>query len=109
MTKTLDKRQPGSRLVVIKLPREMPNGKTTTLHPLTWLMREKLGEPRNEDGLPNKSDRARALDVRPQSLYKWERLCKEDRNFPLPISRAKEIAAFFNVKPSLLRPDIFGA
>ena len=98
-----------SRLAIIKLPREMPDGKTTTLHPLTWLMREKLGEPRNEDGLPNKSDLARHLDVRPQSLYKWERLCKADRNYPLPIIRAKEIAAFFGVKPALFRPDIFGA
>jgi DNA-binding XRE family transcriptional regulator len=103
VTKTIDKRQPGSRLVVIKLPREMPGGKTTSSHPLIWLMREKLGEDRKN------SDLARHLDVRPQSLYKWERLCKADRNFPLPIANAKKIAEFFNVKPALLRPDIFGA
>ena len=63
----------------------------------------------NESGKPNKSDLARALGVRPQSLYKWERLCKADRNFPLPILRAKQAAEFFGVKPSLFRPDIFGA
>jgi len=101
---------PGSRQVDIKLPREMPGGKTTTLHPLVWLMRERLGEPFNEEGKPNKSDLARACgDVRPQSLYKWERLCKADRNFPLPILRAKQMAEFFSVKPGLFRPDIFGA
>ncbi len=72
-------------------------------------MKDRLGEPYNEDGKPNKSDLARALNVRPQSLYKWERLCKVDRNFPLPILRAKQVAEFFAVKPSLFRPDIFGA
>jgi len=95
-------KEPVSRLADVTLSKDMPGGKKTTDHPLVWLVREKMGER-------NKSDLARHLDVRPQSLYKWERLCKEDRNFPLPISRAKEIAAFFNVKPSLLRPDIFGA
>lgn len=96
-------RPANSRLAIVKLPREMPDGKTTSSHPLTWLMREKLGEERN------KSDLARALNVRPQSLYKWERLCKADRNYPLPIPRAMQIAKFFNVKPTLLRPDIFGS
>jgi DNA-binding XRE family transcriptional regulator len=102
-TKATAARPEGSRLVEIKLPREMPNGQKTSGHPLLWLMREKLGEDRN------KSDLARALDVRPQSLYKWERLCKADRNFPLPTLRAKQIADFFGVKPSLFRPDVFGA
>jgi DNA-binding XRE family transcriptional regulator len=95
-------RPEGSRLAIVKLPREMPDGKTTSGHPLTWLVREKMGER-------NKSDLARHMAVAPQSLYKWERLCRADRNYPLPIPRAMEIAKFFNVKPSLLRPDIFGA
>jgi DNA-binding XRE family transcriptional regulator len=96
-------RPEGSRLVIVKLPREMPDGKTTTTHPLLWLIRERLGEDRN------KSDLARDMGVRPQSLYKWERLCKADRNFPLPAPRALQIAKFFGVKPTLLRPDLFGA
>jgi DNA-binding XRE family transcriptional regulator len=96
-------RNDGSRLVEIKLPREMPGGKKTSGHPLIWLMKEKLGEDRN------KSDLARALGVRPQSLYKWERLCRADRNFPLPTLRAKQVADFFGVKPGLFRPDVFGA
>ena len=98
-------RPENSRLAIIKLPREMPGGKKTTAHPLIWLMKEKMGDR-------NKSDLARACGdkgVRPQSLYKWERLCRADRNFPLPILRAKQIADFFGVKPGLFRPDIFGA
>ena len=94
-------RPDNSRLAVIKLPREMPGGKTSTSHPFLWLMREKLGEDRN------KSDLARFLGVRPQSLYKWERLCRGDRNYPLPAVRAAQLATFFNVKPSLFRPDVF--
>ena len=93
-----------SRLADIKLASTvMPDGKTTRMHPLVWLMKEKLGEDRN------KSDLARHLQVAPQSLYKWERLCRGDRNYPLPIPRAMQIAKFFRVKPGLFRPDIFGA
>ena len=100
-------RRPGTRLVDIKLTREMPGGKKTTAHPLLWLIKDRLDEPYNESGKPNKSDLARALGVRPQSLYKWERLCKGDRNYPLPAVRAAQLATFFNVKPSLFRPDVF--
>ena len=96
-------RNDGGRQPVLKLTREMPGGKKTTAHPLLWLIKEKLGEERT------KSDLARHMDVRPQSLYKWERLCKADRNFPLPILRAKQVAEFFAVPPGMFRPDIFGA
>jgi DNA-binding XRE family transcriptional regulator len=95
-------KEPVSRLAVVTLSKDMPGGKKTTDHPLVWLVREKMGER-------NKSDLARHLDVRPQSLYKWERLCRGDRNYPLPIPRAMQIAKFFRVKPGLFRPDIFGA
>jgi DNA-binding XRE family transcriptional regulator len=100
-------RPDNSRLAIVKLPREMPGGKTSTSHPLVWLMKDRLDEPHNESGKPNKSDLARYLGVRPQSLYKWERLCRGDRNYPLPPVRAAQLASFFNVKPSLFRPDVF--
>jgi DNA-binding XRE family transcriptional regulator len=95
-------RPEGSRLVVIELPKAMPGGKTTPGHPLLWLMDFKMKDR-------TKSDLAREMGIRPQSLYKWERYCKTDRNFPLPGLRAAQIAKFFRVKPALLRPDLFGA
>lgn len=77
----------------------MPNGARTTSHPLVYLMQNKLIEP------DNKSTLARALGVRPQSIYKWERACRKDRNFPLPVLRARQIADFFKVSPTMFRPD----
>jgi DNA-binding XRE family transcriptional regulator len=88
----------GSRQPILKLPRAMPDGKTTKLHPFTYLLRQR-------DEETTKSDLARHLGVRPQSLYKWERKCEADRNFPLPVLRASQLAAYFGVPPTLFRPD----
>jgi DNA-binding XRE family transcriptional regulator len=96
-------RPEGSRLAEITLSKDMPGGVTTKDHPLIWLVDNKM--PKGT----NKSDLARHLGVRPQSLYKWERLCKVDRNFPVPAPRALQIAKFFRVRAGLLRPDLFGA
>lgn len=91
---------PGSRQPMLKLPSTMPDGKRTPLHPLIYLMRKHA-----DDDTGNKSDVARKLGVRPQSFYKWERACKADRHFPLPVLRAQQLAEHFNVPPSLFRPD----
>jgi DNA-binding XRE family transcriptional regulator len=92
---------PGSRQPKIKLPMLMPNGKKTTSHPLLWLLKERMPE------YATKSTVAQALGVKPQSLYKWEHACRKDRNFPVPIMRAKQLGEFFNVPASMLRPDAF--
>jgi DNA-binding XRE family transcriptional regulator len=91
----------GSRQPVIKLPTLMPDGSKTTKHPLVWLMANRLPDD------ANKSTVAAALGVRPQSLYKWEAAAEADRNFPVPILRARQLAAFFSVSPELLRPDAY--
>jgi hypothetical protein len=90
---------PGSRQPVLKLASVMPNGKRTTLHPMTWLMRER------EMTTTEKTALAKSMGIKPQSLYKWELACALDRNFPLPILRARQIADYFKVKPDLFRPD----
>ena len=96
-------RRDGARQPKLALTHDMPKGQTTKGHPLIWLLANKM--PRDA----TKSDLARSLGVAPQSLYKWERLCRADRNFPLPTLRAAQIAAFFKVKPAMFRPDAFGA
>jgi hypothetical protein len=91
----------GSRQPVIDLPTKMPRGNETDQHPLVWLLENKM--PKGA----NKSTVAAALGIRPQSLYKWEAAAAVNRNFPVPVLRAKQLAAFFKVKPALLRPDAF--
>jgi hypothetical protein len=83
-----------------KLPTVMPDGTSTRKHPFLWCIKNRMGEDRN------KSDLARHLGVRPQSIYKWEGCCRHDRNFKLPAERALEAARFFGVQPSLFRPDM---
>lgn len=92
----------GSRQPVLKLPFVMPNGARIRIHPLLWLMKQYAEQ---QDSEWNKSELARRLGVRPQSLYKWERACKADRNFPLPVLRAKQFAGIFRVNPAIFRPD----
>lgn len=92
---------PGSRQPQLKLPTVMPDGTKIKMHPLLYLMRTSLHDN-------TKSDLARHMGVRPQSLYKWESRCAADRNFPLPAARAAQIGAFFDVAPGVLRPDVFG-
>lgn len=89
-----------SRQPVLKLPSLMPDGKRTKLHPFLWAMKNRFPEDMN------KSDIARRLGVRPQSIYKWERACEADRNFPLPILRASQLADIFGVPPRFFRPDV---
>jgi DNA-binding XRE family transcriptional regulator len=91
---------PGSRQPTLKLPVAMPDGKRTTLHPLLWCEQNRMLNR-------NKSDLARHMRVRPQSLYKWERAARADRNFPVPPLRAMQIACFFDVTPSMFRPDVY--
>ena len=79
----------------------MPDGKRTKLHPLLWCIQPLLPEP------DTKSDLARYLGVKPQSLYKWEMRCRKDRHFPLPVVRAAQLGKFFDVDPYLFRPDVF--
>ena len=90
-----------TRQPVLKLPSVMPDGKRTSKHPLLYLLKLEGGEI-------NKSEVARRLGVRPQSLYKWERKCEADRNFPLPAARAAQLGRLFSVSPALFRPDVFG-
>ena len=71
----------------------MPNGRRTTLHPLLWALKDRMPYD------TNKSDIARKLGVKPQSLYKWETACRRDRNFPLPVLRASQLAKIFDVHP----------
>jgi DNA-binding XRE family transcriptional regulator len=90
---------PGSRQPVLTLPSIMPDGKRTRMHPLLWALENRMPEGRN------KSDVARALGIQPQSLYKWERSCATNRNFPVPVQRAAQLASYFGIDPVLLRPD----
>lgn len=83
----------------MKLPTTMPDGKRTTKHPLLWCLENKMGER-------NKSDLARAMGVRPQSLYKWQAEARADRHFPLPLKRAIQAADFFGVPVTLFRDDV---
>jgi DNA-binding XRE family transcriptional regulator len=91
----------GARQPVLSLPTEMPGGRMTTDHPLLWAMTYKM--PRDT----TKSDIARTLGIKPQSLYKWEAACRRDRNFPVPILRAAQLAKVFRIPASLLRPDAY--
>jgi len=91
---------PGSRQPTLKLPTLMPDGTKVRVHPLLYLLKTSMGGQ-------SKSDLARVIGVKPQSLYKWETRCKADRNFPLPVTRAILIAGFFGVDPHLFRPDVF--
>jgi hypothetical protein len=99
--KTKTKTKPKPRQPTLKLPMDMPDGTRTRMHPFVWLMTTKVPE---ED---NKSTIAAKMDIRPQSLYKWEAACRADRNFPIPVLRAAQLADIFGVPPSLLRPDAF--
>jgi len=93
---------PGSRQPVLKLPSTLPSGQRMRGHPLLHLMTIHIGlDPENR----NKSSIARALGIAPQSLYKWERACRADRNFPLPVLRAQQFAQVFKVPPAIFRPD----
>lgn len=53
-----------------------------------------------------KSDIAKRMGVKPQTLYKWEAEAKKDKHFKLPLARAIEIAHIFDIHPSLLRNDV---
>ena len=92
---------PHSRQPLLELPRIMPNGPHTSSHPLLWLLARHL--ERYPD--TNKSDIARRMEVDVHALYKWERACRDDRNFPLPVLRAKQLADIFKVSPATFRPD----
>ena len=85
--------------MTLKLTTTMPDGKRTTKHPLLWCLEYRM--PADS----NKSDLAKKMGVKPQSLYKWERKCREDRHFSLPLLRAMIMAAWFDVPVSLFRPD----
>jgi len=85
----------------VKLPFVMPNGARIRKHPLLWLYDTKL----NNDG--DNSKLAAKLDIAPQTLSKWKARCATDRHFLLPALRAKQIAEYCGVPPSLLRPDVF--
>jgi DNA-binding XRE family transcriptional regulator len=91
----------GARQPRLKLTRQMPDGKTTAKHPLIWAMDNRLPEGKT------KSDIAKDLGVAPQSIYKWEAACRHDRNFPVPILRAKQFADLFGLHPALFRPDAY--
>ncbi len=101
MKKTKPTSGPGARQPILKLPATMGD-KRITRHPFVYLLESYLKEDPEDH---NKSVLAKHLGVRPQSIYKWERACRKDRNFPLPVLRAQQIATFFKVPPSTFRPD----
>jgi len=86
----------------LDLPRQMPDGHTIHRHPLIWAMQNHRRAYND-----NKSELARRLGVDPRTIYKWERLCREDRNFPLPILRAQQLAEIFDLPPAFFRPDVW--
>jgi DNA-binding XRE family transcriptional regulator len=89
----------------LKLPRLMPDGRMTAKHPLLWCLANRM---RQNDDKPDKKVRlAEFMGVAPQSLYKWERECEADRNFSVPAERAAQMARYFNVSPTLFRPDLY--
>jgi hypothetical protein len=90
---------PGSRQPKLKLPLIEVNGKRSTLHPLTALMRLRGMTTKDKTAL------AASMGIKPQSLYKWELACAVDRNFPIPVLRARQLADFFKVPPATFRPD----
>lgn len=90
----------GPRQPEIKLPTTI-DGSQISGHPLLWMMKHRMPEGYS------KSEIARKLGVKPQSVYKWEASCRANRNFPVPIIRAKQLAEVFNVPPAVLRPDAF--
>lgn len=61
----------------------------------------------NRLGERPKSALAEHMGVRPQSLYKWLACARADSAFMLPPVRARQVAEFFRVAPSRLRPDVF--
>ena len=86
----------------VKLPATMPDGTRTTKHPLLWLYaRAPLSQPGGNTKMAMK------LGIAPQTLSKWKARCALDRHFLLPALRAKQIAEYCGVPPSLLRPDVF--
>jgi DNA-binding XRE family transcriptional regulator len=89
---------PGSRQPTLKLPTVMPDGSKTRMHPLSWCIQYLLIDT-------TKTSLAQHMGVKPQSLYKWERKCREDRHFPLPLLRAVQVADFFSVPVAMFRPD----
>ena len=70
-----------------------------SIHPLIHLMDGKLRD--------TKSSLAAYMGVDPHSLYKWERACRADPHFPLPVARARQLATYFKVKPETFRPDFW--
>lgn len=90
----------GPRQPQIELPTTIDGSKVSG-HPLLWMMKHRMPEGYT------KSEIARRLGVKPQSVYKWEASCRANRNFPVPIIRAKQLADVFNVSPAVLRPDAF--
>jgi DNA-binding XRE family transcriptional regulator len=82
----------------------MPDGSRIKMHPFLWLLKHH-GYLIDD----NRAELARRLGVSVQSVYKWERQCAADRNFPLPILRAGQIAEIFKVPAALLRPTSPGA
>jgi len=84
----------------LKLP-HIIDGQRTKLHPLLWCLKNRM--PVGE----NLSDLARAMGVRPQSLYKWMRKCESNRHFSLPALRARIMGDYFRVPPAIFRPDVF--
>lgn len=90
----------GPRQPQIELPTSL-DGQKISGHPLLWMLKNRM-----PDGY-SKSEVARRLGVKPQSIYKWEASCRANRNFPVPVLRAKQLADVFMVPPALLRPDAF--
>lgn len=83
----------------IKLGTTMPDGKRSRSHPFIWCIEHlRTDEP--------KVRLAEHMGVRPQTMFKWLAHCREDRHFSLPLERAIQIGAYFNVPPSLFRPDM---
>jgi hypothetical protein len=86
----------GARQPIITLE---PLGKEKE-HPLIHLMDSRLKGR-------TKSSLAAYMGVDPHSLYKWERACRADMHFPLPVARARQLATYFRVKPATFRPDFW--
>jgi hypothetical protein len=99
--KTAPVRNDGARQPKLDLPTVMPGGKKTDLHPFLWAIENRF--PKDKV----KADVAKEMEIRPQSLYKWEAACRKDRNFPLPILRAAQFAKLFRMPPSMFRPDAY--
>jgi hypothetical protein len=88
----------------VRLPRDISQGGYVHKkeHPLNYA----LGRWANMLG-KSRSDIARALLVRPQTIYQWEAFAKADPDYLMPAEQVPPLCFYLSLPPNLLRPDLW--